>query len=448
MKKSKVWALASLAISLSLALFLSGCGLFSFPKADKSFPFDAAVEDGYTDTRGEWLASQEKPSTIYRLMYEEAVADGSFSGTYFEFLQQLGLKEDDTPSINAALCSVVRIECYFPDTNGSAGAGVVWSVNRAAGDAYILTNYHVLYNAASRTPVSSDIFVWLYGEEVSARAMSAEYFGGTMEYDLAILYIKGETLVRDTLLNTHTNAEVIQNSSMKAAAFADSDSITLGEKVYAIGNPIGHGISVVSGVVSVDLEYVPVKTADGKKTVTLPEIRTDAPINHGNSGGGLFNSAGQVVGITNARSESEGVVAFGYAIPINFVLSVVHNLFDNGGTLVYARSGLELGVEDSLSVFNESTGKIYIEEKVVVSSVLASGVAYGVGMKEKDTVLSAKLVSASGGRTVAITRKHKLLALFFEVRQGDTLVLTISRAGERKEISLGFLSAANFTTVK
>ena len=446
MKKRKFWALLSLSVLIAFALSLSGCGIFTVPKADNSFPFDAAVENGYPGTRSDWLASQDTPSTLYRRLYEEALLDGSFSGTYFEFLLQLGLKEDDTPAINSALCSAVSIECYYQDTNGQAGSGIVWSVDKAAGDAYIVTNYHVLYNSAAKKPLSTSIYVWMYGEKVSSRAMLAQYVGGTMEYDIAVLFIDGDTQVRDTLSNTHTNAEVIQNSSVTAATFADSDSITLGERVYAVGNPAGQGLSAVSGIVSVDLEYISVWTADGSKVVSMPEIRTDASINHGNSGGGLFNSMGEVVGLVNARSEADGVVGFGYAIPANVVSAVVNNLFDNDGSLLCARLGLTLEVADSLSVFDEKTGKIYIEEKVIAGSV-SLGAAYSAGIRGTDTILSATLKSQTGENTVAVTRKQKLLTLLFDVRQGDTLTLTVSRNGKLQDIDVNFSSSSDFTKI-
>ena len=449
MKKSKLLALLCLSMAIIAAFALGGCSLFDLSQTDDSFPYDGALGGGYTtDTRDEWLASQETPSTIYRKMYEEAVADGSFTGSYYAFLQQLGLKGDDTPYINNALCSVVSIRCGFVGTNTlSAGSGVVWSVDKTEGDMYIITNYHVLYNDSVINPMTNAINVWLYGEEVNERTMAAKFVGGTMEYDIALLLVDGDVVVRETDGGTHTNAEIVQSSSVVAATFGDSDCVTLAERVYAIGNPLGDGISVVSGIVSVTMEYVSIWTADKSKRVEIPEIRTDAPINHGNSGGGLFNSAGELVGIVNARTESDGVVGFGYAIPINFAAALVRNLLDHEGEVITARLGIELTTYDSLGVYNARTGKTYIEEKVVIKLV-SSGAGHSAGLKMGDTVMRATLKSASGASiTVEITRRQKLVTLLLDVRQGDTLILTVSRDGKIQNIDVSFSSSSNFIKI-
>ena len=450
MKKRKLIAGAALLIAGITAVAFSGCTLGP-SEADDSTPSSVAVSDGTASSREEFLAAQETPSTYERRLYEEALADG-YEGTFVDFLKEIGYTgQDSTAGVNSALTSVVGIECGFTEyttTSGwrptqttqqvySAGAGVIYSLDQTEGDAYIVTNYHVVYNSDSVgseavAHVSDDISVYLYGYNTY---IDATYVGGAMDYDIAVLKVE--------------DSDVLKESDATAATLADSDSVTVGENVFAIGNPEGEGISVSSGVVSVDAEYIDILAADDSTTLSLLEIRTDAAVNHGNSGGGLFNARGELVGIVNARSEADGVEAFGYAIPSNLAIAVAQNVIDNADAKGAYRAslGVTVQVASSESLYDETTCKTYIEEKVTVQSITAGSAAAEMGLEAGDTFLSAKITS-SDGTTVqekAITRMHMVTTMMFNVRLGDTVTFTVSRGGETTDLSYTFSDQADFT---
>ena len=450
MRKRSIVAGAALLVAGILAVSLAGCSALG-SSSDDSTPSSVAVSDGTASSREEFLASQETPSTYERRLYEEAVEDG-YEGTFVEFLQEIGYTgQDATASVNSALTSVVGIECGFTETTMSgwrpteatvysAGAGVIYSLDKSEGEAYIVTNYHVVYNKDSVGTetvkhVSDDIVVYLYGYN---EVIEATYVGGAMDYDIAVLKVD--------------NSDVLKESAATAITPADSDSITVGENVYAIGNPEGDGISASSGVVSVTAEYIDILSSDETKTLSLLEIRTDAAVNHGNSGGGLFNAQGELIGIVNARSEESGVEAFGYAIPSNLALAVAQNVIDNAAAKGAYRASLGLTVQtkSSESLYDETTGKTYIEEKVVVREITSGSVAEKMGLDINDTILSAK-ITKSDGTTVqekAITRMHMLTTMMFNVRAGDALSITVSRNNEQQTFVYTFTeanSASEFT---
>ena len=170
-----------------------------------------------------------------------------------------------------------------------AGSGVILST-----DGYIVTNNHVVEGASSYTVRTRN------GESYTAKLVGAD-----SKTDLAVLKI-------DT-------------TGLTPAVFGDSDQLVVGETAVAIGNPLGElGGTVTSGIISALSREV---TIDGQ-TMTL--LQTNAAINPGNSGGGLFNSAGELIGVVNAKSSGTGIEGLGFAIPGNTVKSVVEELIENG----------------------------------------------------------------------------------------------------------------------
>lgn len=422
---ASVMLLTATVIGGIVMLTILGFNLFG-RKPDSLFPYDAALSSGFAGTEAEYLAEQDTPSTRERQCYEDAVAIGAFSGTYLEFLQQFkSTGIDDSKAVNEAFTSVVCVESAFSGSY-SRGAGIIYSLDKSAGTAYIITNYHVV---CSKYGMARSVNVYLYGE-YGKNAISATFYGGVMDYDIAVLKV--------------TNSAYLSVSPASAVKVADSDSVTVGERVYALGNPGGSGFSATGGVVSVVSEYVTVLSADERSELNLPEIRTDAAVNHGNSGGGLFNAAGELVGIVNARSEEEGVVGFGYAIPGNLAVSIAQNVLDNGGRAVVARLGITVAIYDSKGIYDEERSKYYIQEKLVVDSVKNNGAASG--LRSTDTILSAKLMQGSKEKTVQLTLRVMLNALLYEVRLGDVLELTYSRNNEIQTLTVSF-HANNFEVI-
>lgn len=454
MKKKS--ALFSACLALAVCFLLASCGIFGLTPVDGSIPSEVAVSRGEAGSRESFLAAQETPVTEFRRAFEEAKKDG-YPGTYYEFLEGLGLS-DDGAKLSAALRSSVSVFAFFSTGKKdrdvyNGGSGTIFDLDASAGTALIVTNYHVVYNAEStgREPVphiSDDIEVYLYGEfqeaylygeNQSSRGMTAEYVGGAMQYDIAVLSVKSDLLKGDDAFA----AELVA---------ADSDSLMAGDKVYAVGNADGEGLSVTEGVVSVPLEYVALKASDGSSNIQLPEIRTDAELNHGNSGGGLFTAEGEFVGVVNARSEKSGVNGFGYAIPANCALALAQNIIDtcaadpaaHGAAVAFL--GVTPAVETVSSVYDETTGRVYSEEKIVLDSITYGSLADRSGLMESDTLISASLRSAEGEtvRTVAVTALNKFTDLLYEVRLGDTLELTVSRGGDLTTVEIAFAEKSCF----
>ena len=275
--KKKITVFLTTVICLILALCsFSACGFFA-SAPDGNTPFDVAVDNGYQGSLDNWLADGEGGTTQQKNWYEsylQAVQAGEFTGTFPEFLAAVG---DGTAAANKALCSVVSVYAVGTSSH-SAGAGVIYSLDKQTGSAYIVTNYHVVYRAALGK-VDDHIVVYLYGNETypnfdpdTSGAIDAYYVGGSMESDIAVLHVEQSDALKG------------DSSIARAAVAANSDAVTVGESVFAVGNPLGKGLSVTRGVVSVEREEINATAADGITHMILPEIRTDAAVNHGNSG--------------------------------------------------------------------------------------------------------------------------------------------------------------------
>ena len=213
-----------------------------------------------------------------------------------------------------AMLSAVSITSAYTMGSGGIGyqygSGVIYKMDAARSTAYLVTNYHVVYNATYG--ISQNIGVFLYGKESADYAIKAEYIGGSMYYDIAVLKIQ--------------NSRTLMESEAVAATFANSDEMSLLDTVIAVGNASGKGLSATVGHINVDSEYINLIAADDRTQTTIRVMRTDAAVNPGNSGGGLFNVRGEVIGIVNAKSSDDSIDNIGYAIPSNVAKSIVENL--------------------------------------------------------------------------------------------------------------------------
>lgn len=330
--------------------------------------------------------------------------------------------DTETVALAAAkgLRSAVSIYCEFSDGTeayASAGAGVIYRLDRTAGDSLIITNHHVVYDADSLTPdgICDDITVYLYGEENDGFGMEAEYVGGSMRYDLAVLSIKG--------------SERIRRSDAVAVTLGSSAEVSVGTDALAIGNAKGLGTAASLGVVSVDSEQIEMTAADGRTAIQLRVMRIDTAVNPGNSGGGLYNRAGELIGIVNAKIISDDVENIAYAIPSDLVIAVVENIIEycldtNVRTVMRAVLDVTIGIQDSRAEYDVTTGKIKIVETVEVKTVAPTSPAYG--KLQTDDVLQSVML---GTRTVDVTRSYHMTDLMLYVRAGDVMRFTVLRDG-------------------
>ena len=222
--------------------------------------------------------------------------------------------ENCMPSLVAITnVSVAEVPDYWrffsgnvPQEQTSPGTGIVIGMNDT--ELLIVTNNHVIANAKNLTVV----FSVDEGKE-EAEAVQARVKGTDESKDLGVIAVRLEDIPSETL------------SSIKVASIGDSSSLHVGEQVVAIGNALGYGQSVTTGIISALGRDVTLQNDDGS-TITNSLIQTDAAINPGNSGGALLNMKGEVIGINEAKYSRSGVEGMGYAIPISDVESIISDL--------------------------------------------------------------------------------------------------------------------------
>ena len=406
--------------------------------------YDIAVKNGFTGTEKEWLATLKGDAgidgrdgqnfnvdyTAYQL-YEEAVASGGFTGTFLEFIEQYfsgGKSSDVTQAVNKAIFSVCSVYCKFQIrvtnifyqqqiyTATSAGSGVICEIDKESGDALIITNYHVVYDSRSNASngIASEIYVYLYGNERSAGAIACEFVGGTSQYDLALLRVK--------------NSAVLSSSAACAVSFADSDDVCIGQSVIAIGNPEAEGISVTKGILSVESEDISLSDVSGD-TNKIRVLRYDASVNPGNSGGGLFDGDGDLIGVVNAKTIDEEVDNMNYAIPSNTVKAVVNGLKTyclnvNNENLYRAYFGVNTEITDSVGVFDQEKNRVETVETVKVSTVANGSISYNK-LKTGDKFVSITI----NGKTKTITRSYQIIDIILSAKVGDEVTFKMERNG-------------------
>ena len=261
-------------------------------------------------------------------------------------------------------------------------------------DGYIITNYHVIEDAyKGNYPVT----VITYDET----AYEAEIIGFDADNDIALLKIDAEGL--------------------SAAQLGDSDDLVVGQTVYAVGNPLGTlSYTMTSGIVSALDRTISTNTTDA---VTVFQI--DAAVNSGNSGGPVYNEAGQVIGVVNAKSQVSGVEGLGFAIPISDAAHIVNQLLENG----YVADKAHMGI--SISTVTESAASSY---NMVVGAYV-NGVTEGSAAEEAG-IQVGDIITAVDGKKV--TSSSELTALVRSYYAGDTAEITVWRSGEEVTLTIVF----------
>ena len=268
-----------------------------------------------------------------------------------------------------------------------AGSGVVIS-----SDGYILTCAHVVSGASNITVTigDTDYPATVVGEDDTS--------------DVAVLKIDATDLTPATVGN--------------------SDSLAVGESVLAVGNPLGElGGTVTSGIVSALNRSVSIQGSSSVNTMSL--IQMDASVSPGNSGGGLFNMNGELIGLVNAKSSSSDAEGLGFAIPINDAIKVAQDLLENGYVSGRPYMGITyLAVTDAQTAaqLNVTAYGVYVVD------VVQGGPADKAGLKTGD-----RIVSIDG---TEIAQKDDLGTLIQQHAAGDTLSITVAREGQMQTVSL------------
>ena len=302
-------------------------------------------------------------------------------------LAQPGEQELSLQELYAACAdSIVGITAYPEDQNGYYwGTGVI-----AGENGLIITNAHVIEGCTSAE-------VTLYNNE----SYEALLVGADAVSDLALLKI--------------------DCSGLPAASFGDISSLSVGDPVAAIGNPLSEEFrsTLTNGIISA------IDRGMNYNGHTMSLLQTNAAINEGNSGGALFNMYGQVVGITNMKMMSyfSSIEGIGFAIPSSTVKAVVDQLAENGEVRGRPSIGITVG-----AIPQEAVENYELPEGLYISAVAENSDAAAQGIREGDILLAIDGQSVSTTEEVAAIRDTKGV--------GDSLRFTIWRQGETFEVDV------------
>ena len=272
------------------------------------------------------------------------------------------------------ITSEIETQSFFGTSKGlAAGSGVIIS-----DDGYIVTNNHVVQGATA-------VSITMHNDKV----YDAKIIGTDPKSDLAVLKIN--------------------ETGLKFAAFSDSSKLVLGEECIVIGNPLGEGISCSNGIISALEKEITVNN------YSMTVLQTNAAVNEGNSGGGLFNMNGDLIGVVNAKSSNvmsqATVEGMGYAIPANTVQKIIKDLVDFG----YVKTRATLGV----SIYSEAAYSDGNITGLIVADVVAGGAADLGGIEQFD------IITSMDGKD--ITSYQALSKLLDGHEVGDVVEITVYR---------------------
>lgn len=281
------------------------------------------------------------------------------------------------------------------------GSGVVFQ--KDGKEAYVITNHHVVAGGQELEAVLVD-----------GTSLKAQLVGSDVITDVAVLKIDG--------------------SKVKAVAqIGDSDRLDLGETVIALGNPLGLGDTLTSGIVSYPKRMMPVSlNEDGVYDWEQQVIQTDAAINEGNSGGALVDLNGKLIGINTMKISSTGVEGIGFAIPINQVMATVDELLKNGKISRPYLGVYSLDLNNPYAPLGEeqvSNLKLPSEIKKGVVVLESLGPAQEAGIQLNDVIV--------GFDNQSIDSTLMLRKYLYERKQiGDKMKVTYYREGKKQTVSV------------
>lgn len=286
------------------------------------------------------------------------------------------------------------------EASGSIGSGVVLDT-----DGNILTNNHVVEGA-------TDITVSLNGE-----SYEAELVGADTSSDLAVIKLKD-----------------VDGKNLTPIEVGDSDDLSVGEWVMAIGSPFGNEQSVSTGIVSSLYRSTALPTTSGTY-IYANMIQTDAAINPGNSGGALVNDNGELVGINSIiESYSGSSSGVGFAIPSNYAVKIAKQII-GGKTPEHAYLGVRLG---TVTASNARQNDLSVNEGAYVGEVIAGSPADEAGIQKGDVVTKVNDEQISSADSLIIALRS------YDV--GDTVTLTVQRGKNEKKIDVKLGSDADAQT--
>ena len=298
--------------------------------------------------------------------------------------------------------SVQEVENYFGMFGGrnsiqqqeveSAGSGIIIGKNDS--ELLIATNNHVI-DGAETVSVSF----------VDNETYEATIKGTDSDKDLAVVAVPLSSISSDTM------------SKISVATIGDSSKLEVGEQVVAIGNALGYGQSVTTGIVSATNRTLDSEDSSEASYDGISLIQTDAAINPGNSGGALLNMNGEVIGINSAKLASTEVEGMGYAIPISRVSDIIENLMnEQTRTKVAAEDQGTIGIK-CLDVSSQIQQAYNMPAGIYISEVTSGGAAENAGLK------SGYVLTSFDGHSITSTSELKSLLQYYSA--GETVEVEV-----------------------
>ena len=314
---------------------------------------------------------------------------------------QMSMSEVYASNVNSVVSiNVSATTNYFGQTSSQASCGSGFFITD---DGYVLTNYHVISTAHQ------------YGYSVSVLTYDGTTYQATIvgvdeDNDIALLKIDA--------------------SGVTPVTFGDSDSMAVGDTVYAVGNPLGElEFTMTSGMISA-LDRT-ITTSDGTDS-GINMFQIDAAVNAGNSGGPVYNTSGQVIGIVTAKYSSSGVEGLGFAIPVNDAVAIANDLMKNGTVTDRAQLGI------TLQAIPSSAAQYYnMPDGAYVNSVNSGSCAEKAGLKAGDIITAIDDTTVSSG--------DALRSALRGYSAGESATLTVSRNGETLTLTVTFDRASDST---
>lgn len=478
-KLTKILLSATAIVVLSVAALFGGC----------TINVGNDGKDGKDGADMDWEA-------IYRRLNEELVANGEEELTFGEFVKgYLGVRDETSSqaAINHSLLSSVSVFTTFDYRTsmqsgffGSTqtveyssvycGSGVIVEMDKAKGNATVITNCHVVYDGAATSAFSEDVRLYLYGQDtVDVNfTVSGQYIGYTGTGDVIDMEITGDedyridaqiigaSLTYDIAVLKIENSEVLKNSAATVATFTDdADYAKAGSSCYAVGNPGGYSTSLTYGKVSVDSEIIQLDIDEDGTETDYRVLRTDTAINGGNSGGGLYNEYGDLIGIVNAKMVEEGTDNMGYALPATTVKRVYQSLVYNadelnrtsGFGILHAKLGITVNLEtgsDANAVKYEHVKVAEVSSGSLWRNILSAGdtivrIEVGTASSSLENLSETEQSGFTARDGADVTRKFMLDDVLLGVRQGETVKLTISRGNKTYYAYVTYSATSDFT---
>ena len=375
---------------------------FVLPRLDINIPGITKEEHKKTDVK--------IGTTEYELTKSDTVAPQS------EIAKIAQLRMPSVVAItNRSVSDVITFFGTYSQESTSSGSGIIIGQNDT--ELLIITNYHVVANAEELSVVFSAVESELEAQSEknstnvfdNERIPSATVKGYDAARDIAVIAVYLDEIPDDVV------------EKIEIAPIGDSTKLLPGDQVIAIGNSLGYGQSVTTGIISAVNRKITMQSSDGRGTVTNSFIQTDAAINQGNSGGALLDMAGNVIGINSVKIATTGVEGMGYAIPISEVESIIENLMSQT-----TRDIVDKEEQGFLGITGSDVQERDTEMYGIPAGVYVNSVTEGLGADKAGIKKGYVIVEFEGYTISSMTQLQERLRYYAD---GETVTLKVKVPG-------------------